>query len=914
MSDQTLSNLSKLSNFSPFFARLMDADASLVDFLRQQQNTPFETTKMRAHFGALWQEKKEEANLNKALRVFRKHILALLMVRDIEKNAPLAEIMGAMTFLAELVINETLAFWHQKLVEDFGAPLDEQGNGQRLMIVGMGKLGGGELNVSSDIDLIFIYPEEGKTFGGEGKRSIENHDFFNRLAKKIIASLDEMTADGFVFRVDMRLRPNGDSGALVCSLASFENYLVTQGREWERYAWIKARLINQNDNLQTVHADNLSRTARPFIFRKYLDFGAINAMSELHAQIRREVAKKGMENHIKLGKGGIREIEFVAQVFQLMRGGRDLALQQKATLSILEKLGDRQLLSAEALLSLQSAYDFLRKLEHRLQYVEDAQTHSLPVEEGAQRRMAESMNFANYTDFLAVLNQHRAQVSAIFEGIFSEDEAKESPFAPVWFEEETFEESVEVLNRAGFLRPKEALENIQRFRQSAKYRELPSVNKERLDAVCPRLLEAVSHRKNADIAWSRGFSLIETISKRGAYLALFQQYPVALKRVANIVASSAWAFDYLVKHPIVLDEIIDPKLYEPTSLEGFASALLERLQGVLGDAEREMDILREAHHAEVFRLLAQDIAGMHTVEALADHLTALADILLKIIVNLCWEKIRQKHSGFEKSPKIAVIAYGKLGGKELSYGSDLDLVFVHDDNSPNAGEHLARLVQRVNTWLTTKTPAGALFETDFRLRPNGEAGLLVSSITSFADYQRSKAWTWEHQALTRARFCVGDQSIGAQFEALRIEILTRQRDFARLKEEVETMRDKMRAQHAVKHSPKNADLFDLKQDKGGLIDVEFIVQTLVLAHAHQHKSLTQNLGNLALLSIAAKLNLIPPKLAENTQTAYRAYRKKQHALRQEGFSHAQLPKEEWAKEIAAVHHLWAHVFGENNND
>ncbi len=337
MSDQTLSNLSKLSNFSPFFARLMDADASLVDFLRQQQNTPFETTKMRAHFGALWQEKKEEANLNKALRVFRKHILALLMVRDIEKNAPLAEIMGAMTFLAELVINETLAFWHQKLVEDFGAPLDEQGNGQRLMIVGMGKLGGGELNVSSDIDLIFIYPEEGKTFGGEGKRSIENHDFFNRLAKKIIASLDEMTADGFVFRVDMRLRPNGDSGALVCSLASFENYLVTQGREWERYAWIKARLINQNDNLQTVHADNLSRTARPFIFRKYLDFGAINAMSELHAQIRREVAKKGMENHIKLGKGGIREIEFVAKVFQLMRGGRDLALKQKATLSILEK-------------------------------------------------------------------------------------------------------------------------------------------------------------------------------------------------------------------------------------------------------------------------------------------------------------------------------------------------------------------------------------------------------------------------------------------------------------------------------------------------------------------------------------------------------------------------------------------------
>ncbi|MFZ4538003.1 bifunctional [glutamate--ammonia ligase]-adenylyl-L-tyrosine phosphorylase/[glutamate--ammonia-ligase] adenylyltransferase [Propionivibrio sp.] len=850
----------------------------------------------------------DEASLKQVLRRLRQRIMAALIVRDIGGTASLAEVVETMTQLADVTTNFALDFVHRQLAAQFGEPLDSQGQPQRLLVIGMGKLGGRELNVSSDVDYIFIYPEEGETAGTPapaGGRKIDAYDFFVRLGKRLIASLGEITGDGQVFRVDMRLRPNGDSGPLVCSLVSLENYLITQGREWERYAWIKARVMNEGDNLQPEWSSALEKISRPFIFRKYLDFGAIDAMRDLHAQIRREVARKDMADHIKLGPGGIREIEFMAQVFQLIRGGRDPALQIHPTLKVLPLLVERRLLPAESVHELVEAYEFLRRLEHRLQYVNDAQTHRLPTSNEERRLIAVSMGCADWAALLGVLDTHRQRVARHFEQIFSDPEEGTHALAGLWFEQTEGDDALEVLSEQGFRQPQAMLERLKSFRQSAKYQQLPAQNRERLDALGPRLIEAAAATQTPDATWQRGLDFFETISRRGAYLALLQQYPQTLSKVAEIIGSSAWAASYLTLHPILLDEVLDPRFYEiATDREKFCDELNLRLAEHIGDTEREMDILREAHHAQVFRLLAQDIAGLQTVERLADHLTELADIVVRITLDLCWCKLKQRHPHPERPPKFAVIAYGKLGGKELGYGSDLDLVYLHNDPEPDVGALYARLGQRMSTWMSSQTSAGMLFDTDFRLRPNGDAGMLVCTIDAFRDYQMKDAWTWEHQALTRARFCAGDPELGAQFEAIRVEILRQPRDLAKLKEEVLTMRQRMLDSHAS-HSE---ELFDIKQDPGGLIDVEFIVQYLVLGHAHAHERLCGNLGNIALLGIAAELGLIPQALADPVRDTYREFRRLQHAFRLNGISGARVEREAHRRRIAAVRALWASVF------
>jgi glutamate-ammonia-ligase adenylyltransferase len=561
------------------------------------------------------------------------------------------------------------------------------------------------------------------------------------------------------------------------------------------------------------------------------------------------------------------------------------------------------LLPTEARDELAAAYDFLRRLEHRLQYVDDAQTHMLPTTEEARASIATSIGFADWPAMLTVLNAHRERVARHFDQVFSDPEAGTHALAGLWLGQCGSESCSDQLGEMGFAKPQNIVEQLERFRGSSRYIQLPAVNRERLDAVGPRLIQAAAATPNPDLTFSRALGFLETISRRGAYLALLQQYPQALSKVAELIGSATWAAEYLNKHPILLDEVLDPRLYEvATDWAGFRETLDAQLLEHEGDAEREMDILREAHHAQVFRVLAQDLAGLQTLEHISDHLTELADIIVQTALRLIWPKIRQRHC---EQPKFAVIGYGKLGGKELGYASDLDIVFLYEDEDQSAQENYTRLAQRITTWLSSQTPAGTLFETDLRLRPNGDAGLLACTVEAFREYELKHAWIWEHQALTRARFVAGDPAVGARFEAIRQEVLTQQRDPAKLKEEVLAMRQRMLDSHASNSETE----FDLKQDPGGIIDVEFIVQFLILAHAHQHAQLTQNLGNIALLGIAADLGLIPTELTDPVRNAYREYRRMQHAARLNGNEKSRIERAAVIRRIEAVRQLWQTVFG-----
>jgi glutamate-ammonia-ligase adenylyltransferase len=895
------------------------------------------------------QPQETEPQLHAVLRQLRQRVMLRLLARDLLRKADLAEVCATTTALAEVTIQSALVWLEPRLEADLGVPASEKGERQRLIVVGMGKLGGGELNVSSDVDLIFIYPEEGETRGASaghhgagpvhetggqehGSRSLSNHEFFTRLGRRLIAALAEPTADGQVFRVDMRLRPWGDAGPLAASLDALEQYLVAQGREWERYAWIKGRALTgetaderwnpqddrgwnaQSDSGWNARSDSgwnarsaLGAIVRPFVYRKYLDFGAFAAMRDLHAQIRAEVARRDLADHIKLGPGGIREIEFIAQAFQLIRGGRDAGLQVRPTLRVLALLAERRILPGDAAAQLAEAYVFLRELEHRLQYLDDAQTHTLPRDEADRALVAESMGFASWEAFSAGLDAHRERVSRQFEQIFSSQETPRHALASLWQDGQDelvgagtgAEKRLEAL---GFRSSADLAARLRAIRGSARYADLPEASRNRFDLLVPRLIELAAARGNPDATLERCLTLIETISRRAAYLALLDEHPQALAKLAELVSASSWASEYLNRHPVVLDELLDARVVtDEPDWRDFGNALRTQMMAFAGDPERQMDLLREAHHAQSFRLLVQDLAGHQTVERLADHLSDLADCVLQVTLELCWTQIRTRHCEF---PRFAVIAYGKLGGKELGYASDLDIIFLHDDPHEAAPENYSKLAARINNWLNARTGAGVLFETDLRLRPDGAAGLLVSSVDAFRHYQRQSAWVWEHQALTRARCCAGDATVGALFEDTRREILSVPRDPGKLRDEVLAMRQQMLEGH-----PNKSALFDLKHDRGGMVDIEFIVQYLVLAHSSRHMGLTANDGNIALLGLAADLGLIPRDLSDAVRDAYRDYRRRQHGLRLNGARYARVPHEEVGARIEATRALWRAVFG-----
>jgi glutamate-ammonia-ligase adenylyltransferase len=875
--------------YSRHLARLLQARPELQDELCAA--APLDAVMLQTWLG---EAPLTEDSLKPALRRLKQRAMARIASRDLAGRADLAEVVESMTLVADAAVAAALEVTETALVARYGLPRNAAGERQRLIVIGMGKLGGRELNVSSDIDLIFVYPEDGDT---DGNRSVSNFEFFARLGKSLINALAEITGDGQVFRVDMRLRPNGDSGPLACSFDMLENYFYTQGREWERYAWIKARPLTGDG------WPELEKIRSAFVFRKYLDFGAINAMRDLHAQIRREVAKKDMANNVKLGPGGIREIEFIAQVFQLIRGGRDPALQVKPTLEVLKRLVDRGQLELEDVVALSGAYRFLRRLEHRLQYLDDAQTHALPDNPDDQQRVALAMGFANYEALLMELDDHRQTVARHFEGVFADPNERNQALEQVWTSSGDGGHGEELV-RLGFRETASLCARLGAIRGGLRYQQMGEQAKARFDALVPRVIQAAAAMPNPDETLSRMLDLLEAIGRRAAYLALLLQYPQALEQVAKIAGASSWAADYLLRHPILLDELLDQRILQMApDWPGFRQQLAEQTDALEPDTEQQMDVLREAHHAQVFRLVSQDIAGLLTVEKLSDHLSELADILVGRSIELAWRKLLTKH---REQPAFAVIGYGKLGGKELGYASDLDLVYLFDDPDPDAAGVYAKLGTRLNTWLSTRTAAGILFETDLRLRPNGDAGLVVSSLEAFRKYQLENAWVWEHQALTRARFVAGDPAIGASFEKIRCEILCQRRDRIKLRTEVLAMRQKM---HENLGTRGTSDLFDLKHDFGGLVDVEFIVQYLILAQACDFPQLTGNLGNIALLRIAAACGLIPADLAEVARDAYREYRRLQHLRRLNNLD-SRVEAAPHAERIAAVRGLWKHVFGE----
>ena len=887
--------LADIAETSRYLGRLLAARPELEAEVEAALEQPVTAVELSGWLAA---QPVTEGNLKALLRQLKQRAYARIAARDLAGLAPLSEVTECMTLIAELAVSKAVEVLSRGLVERHGQPRGADGRIQEMIVVGMGKLGGRELNVSSDIDLIFVFPEDGDTDAtGSSSRAISNFEFFTRLGRSLINAIADLTEDGQVFRVDMRLRPNGDSGPLVCSFEMLENYFITQGREWERYAWIKARPLTGSRH------DELEKVRQPFVFRKYFDFGAINAMRELHAQIRREVAKKDMADNVKLGPGGIREIEFIAQVFQLIRGGRDTPLQIKPTQSVMKLLAERGILTLDAAAELAAAYIFLRRLEHRLQYLDDAQTHSLPTDAGDRQRVTKAMGFASFEAMLEELDDHRATVSRHFEQVFADPNHGQHALAALWQDAGSgdHEERFEGL---GYRNPPAAVQRMAALRAGPLYQQMSQDIRGRFDALVPRLIEAAAALPNPDETLSRGVDLLESISRRAAYLALLQQYPQALQKVAQLVSSSSWAASYLQRHPILLDELLDPRLLDAVpDWTAFRAQLATRLAELEPDTEQQMDCLREVHHAQVFRLLTQDIAGLLTVEKLADHLSELADILLDAAISGAWKKIARRHI---EAPRFAVISYGKLGGKELGYASDLDLVFLFDDPAPEAGENYGRLGTRLNTWLSAQTSAGQLFETDLRLRPNGDSGLAVSSMESFRKYQLESAWVWEHQALTRARFSAGDRAVGDAFERIRCEVLRQQRDLAKLRADIVAMRQKMIDAHGTRGDLRET-VFDLKHDPGGLVDVEFIVQYLVLGHSHQHAELTGNLGNIALLKIAAGLGLIPDELADQARNAYRDYRRMQHALRLNG-ARPRVAPELVQQRVGAVRELWRIVF------
>jgi [glutamine synthetase] adenylyltransferase / [glutamine synthetase]-adenylyl-L-tyrosine phosphorylase len=872
-------------------------------------------------------EEQDEALWMTNLRLARQRLMLWIAFRDLNGMADLQEVTHALSHFAELAVSASIAFIREDLKNRFGLPWSNSTQSEMpLMVVGMGKLGGLELNLSSDIDLIFLYEHEGETTGGP--KSLSNHEWFARMGKRLIKLLAEHDANGFVFRVDMRLRPNGDSGPLVCSLDMLEEYLLVQGREWERYAWIKGRLIAPlPDSPEFAHCQKeLEQLIRPFVYRRHLDYGVIASIRELHAQIQAEAEKRssgnqGRSRDIKLGRGGIREIEFLAQMFQLMRGGTDPRFRVRPSLEVLELIKRCGILPANEVESLQAAYVYLRRLEHRIQVWDDQQTHYLPEDEEVRSRLAIATQDQDVdaNAFMAELDRHQNNVAQLFEKAFLLDDSARLEIAPLaqdWAPDQaTFPDS--------YVR-------WQAWVDSPKQKLLPEKSRLIFDNLMCKAAERLQSdgaaSTLADQTLLRFFDLLEAIARRSAYLSILAEYPRALSNVLDLLKASQWGAQYLTRHPHLLDHLLNAQS-ERALIENPEKYWMEvrtnlniQLDDVMteGDgSEQAMDILRVTHHNETFITLLTDLGiGVQQalpVERVSDHLSALADLILQTTFERIWPSVAKKFNlPIDTSPPFAIISYGKLGGKELGYASDLDIIFLYqaDETDLAAQEIYALLAKRMINWLTAFTSTGSLFEIDTRLRPNGSAGFLVTNAEAFKKYQLREgdnaAWVWEHQALTRARFSAGNSDVGVFFDSVRSEVLSQPRDIDQLRLEILEMRRKVHAGHP------NANVdFDLKHDAGGMVDIEFIVQFLVLAYAHKYPQLIGNLGNIALLRIASDVGLISQEAAQSVGDAYRLLRAHQHRLRLDGAEKTRINLENEPELIVAkdtVQALWLEIF------
>lgn len=917
--------INKALEWSGALRRKTGSNKEFAEWLDQAATNTVDNSLIRQWFNELRQESPAGpampcVDARRILRRLRERVFFTLMVRDINGTASLAEVTEATSLLADLAVTQAYQSVAAELADVHGVPRDPHtGHPQEMLIIGMGKLGGKELNVSSDIDLVMLYGEEGET---DGRRKISNHEFYGKVTQRMMPVLSEPDADGQVFRTDLRLRPDGDSGPLAWSLDALEHYLVAQGREWERYAWLKARAIPvtafEGSNIQT-QISQLESLRVPFVYRKYFDFDALSALRQLRERIRqdwqrRAQARTGVDatHNIKLGDGGIREVEFIVQLNQLIRGGRMPSLQKRGLLPALRRQKDAGVIPTDIADKLHDAYCFLRRTEHMLQYREDEQTHLLPVDPGLRRQLAVAMGMEP-AEFESTLAEHRKFVNQTFRNAFrlaGMGESDEDSSAPSSREGSLGDYVADRLgDQAGTL-----AERIETLLGTHRIRSLPANSRKRLDALLPAIVDAAANTPEPEQTAIRLLDLVEQVAQRSAYLALMAEYPEILARVSRIVGASPWAAQYLCRYPLLLDSLIEwNSLMSPLDLSSYAKNLHDELDATTlpdgsPDVEQQMNLMRDIQRQISFQLLAQDLAGVLTVEQLADQLSALADMLLEETLYRVWPLIQPKSTTASEAlapPRFAIIAYGKLGGKELGYASDLDLVFLYDDEREDAPEIYAKLGRRMTSWLSTMTSSGRLYDVDLRLRPDGDAGMLAVSVDAFAQYQLNHAWPWEHQAITRARFAAGDKSVGERFEAVRREILLARRDPEKLKEDVREMRDKISAGH-----PNNSEDFDLKHDRGGMVDVEFVTQYLVLAHARQYPVLIDNLGNITLLKLAGEHGLIPMQLAIEVSDAYRVYRRMQHSLRLQGAEKARVSQSLLVSERACVRLLWNTVIGE----
>ena len=854
--------------------------------------------------------------LGEALRTVRQLVLARLVQTDCTGQASLQDVTRSMTELAEWALDHACRQAFAELDDLHGQPVREDGSRARLWVVGMGKLGARELNVSSDIDLIYVYDEDGETAGNsEGRLRISNHEYFGKAVKRVYQLIGDTTENGFVFRVDLMLRPNGNSGPPAVSLGALEDYFLVQGREWERFAWLKSRVVAPQASLADGSALALRSVVLPFVFRRYLDYSVFEGLRDLHRQIREHSSRRSAghperANDVKLSRGGIREIEFIVQLLQVVRGGQFPELRKRPTLQALQVLSRAGIMPAASAEFLADAYTFLRQVEHRIQYLDDQQTHVLPTQDDDLAWMAATLNFADTCAFLAELDRFREGVAHEFDTLLGADDGRSckgccggKPGADTGPGEAGMDLPAAL--------PALFKQRLQDWQNHPRVLALREQARQRLVRLVQRTAQWLLQGRTTETAALRMADWLEPLLRRESYLALLLERPAVHERLLHMLGAARWPARYMQQHPGVIDELASgAMLAERFDTEQFRTELEQRRLALQSSGEDDdeslLNLLRRAHHAEVFRILARDVEGRLSVEQVADDLSALADAVLASTSQWCWQRLKLRH---QEAPSMGIIAYGKLGGKELGYGSDLDIVFVYDDPHESALEIYGAFIRKLITWLTLKTGEGDLFEIDTALRPNGSSGLLITSFESYANYQQQRgsntAWTWEHQAMTRARFCLGRPELGQRFDAVRQAVITAPRDAQALRQEVATMRQRVASAHPVK-----PDKFDVKHSPGGMVDAEFAVQYLVLTQSHAHPELRANVGNIALLQRAEQAGLLPPGLGTQAANAYRHLRQVQH--------HARLNEESTqvepglvAEQARVIREVWGVVVGGN---
>ena len=858
-------------------------------FSNQFLYSPLDIQSVKSNLQISANDCQDEESLYLTLRTFRRLHQVRLIWRDLNKLASLKHTLFELTALADMHIQIALNWQHQRLVKKYGEPTGKQsGDLQKLIVIAMGKQGAGELNLSSDIDLIFAYHENGNTQAQEGQKSLSNQEFFIKLGQALIQSLDKKTADGFVYRVDMRLRPYGQSGPLAMNFSSLENYYHDQGREWERYAMIKARAVTGDQK----HINELMQILRPFSYRKYVDYSAFESLREMKNLIKQETIRRNLSTNVKLGSGGIREVEFIAQAFQLIRGGQETELQQPNIFKVFDYLNGNGYLPAQAIEELLAAYVFLRNSEHVIQALNDEQSQTLPDDSLGQSKMALAMDHASWEDFLATLNQHRQNVSLHFSNIVADDNHTQNDqdlgvWRDMWLNdcdpEDQPDESEQIQNLLQTLRDNHAAINMQ------------AIGKQRLDKAMPLLLKALWEGETPLVTLERLIPLLQSILRRTAYLVLLTENPQAMAQLVRLCESSPWIAQSINETPLLLDELLRPAhLFNCGDKLSMADDLNQRLLRIPeDDLEEQMDALRHFHKAHRLQIAASEVTGVLPLMKVSDHLTWLAETILETSMNLAWQQMVAKYGHPTNAEGEAVLAaefiilgYGKMGGIELSYDSDLDLVFIHNGlankyttgvngkREQENGVFYTRMGQRLIHIMNTTTRAGQLYEVDMRLRPSGASGMIAASLNGFNKYQSEEAWTWEHQALVRARVICGDSQLENEYVQIRSKILAKDRNPPNLQQEVREMREKMRDNLGSQSVGKAQ--YQLKQDVGGIVDIEFMVQYLVLANSSAHPSLLSWTDNVRILDTLASENILDTKQSEALKEAYIAYRSLAH--------------------------------------